>query len=70
VLSLEEAPHHPHLRARNTFVDIAGVVQPAPIPRFSRTAPDLPGPPDSGNTSIDDALAGWFSVDEIAAWKS
>lgn len=70
VLSLEEAPHHPHLRARNTFVDIAGVVQPAPMPRFSRTTPDLPSPPDSGNTSIDDALSGWFSADEIAAWKS
>ncbi len=70
VLSLDEAQHHPHLRARETFVDVAGVVQPAPAPRFSRTAPDVPCPPDSGNTSIDDALAGWFSADEIAAWKS
>jgi alpha-methylacyl-CoA racemase len=70
VLSMEEAPHHPHLHERSTFVDIAGVVQPAPMPRFSRTVPDVPCPPDRGDTSVDDALAGWFSADEIAAWKS
>jgi len=70
VLSIEEAPHDPHLRARNTFVDIAGVVQPAPMPRFSRTVPDVPSPPDRGDTNVDDALAGWFSADEIAAWRS
>jgi crotonobetainyl-CoA:carnitine CoA-transferase CaiB-like acyl-CoA transferase len=70
VLSLDEARHHPHLRARNTFVDIAGVVQPAPMPRFSRTVPDLPSPPDSGNASVDDALSGWLSEDEITDWKS
>ena len=70
VLSLDEARHHPHLRARETFVDIAGVVQPAPLPRFSRTVPDVPCPPDRGNTSIDAALSGWLSADEIAAWRS
>jgi alpha-methylacyl-CoA racemase len=37
VLSLAEAPHHPHLRARGSFVEVDGVVQPAPAPRFSRT---------------------------------
>ncbi|MFD6372200.1 CoA transferase, partial [Streptomyces roseolus] len=37
VLSMAEAPHHPHLRERGTFVEVAGVVQPAPAPRFSRT---------------------------------
>jgi alpha-methylacyl-CoA racemase len=37
VLSLGEAPHHPHLAARGTFVDHEGIVQPAPAPRFSRT---------------------------------
>ncbi|HUO93122.1 MAG TPA: CaiB/BaiF CoA-transferase family protein, partial [Rhizomicrobium sp.] len=41
VLSLEEAPKHPHNVARNTFVEIDGVVQPAPAPRFSRTAPQV-----------------------------
>ncbi|MEU7874576.1 CaiB/BaiF CoA-transferase family protein [Dactylosporangium sp. NPDC049140] len=39
-----EAAADPHLRARSTFVDIAGVVQPAPAPRFSVTVPDLPHP--------------------------
>ncbi len=37
VLSIAEAPHHPHVKARQTFVEIDGVVQPAPAPRFSRT---------------------------------
>ena len=37
VLSLDEAPAHPHLRARQTFVDIDGATQPAPAPRFSRS---------------------------------
>ncbi len=69
VLSLDEARHHPHLKARETFVDIAGVAQPAPLPRFSRTVPDLPSPPGGGNTSIDAALSGWLSADEIAAWR-
>ena len=45
VLSLREAPEHPHNRARGTFVEIDGVVQPAPSPRFSRTVPGTPGPP-------------------------
>jgi alpha-methylacyl-CoA racemase len=37
VLDWEEAPQHPHLRARGTFVEVEGIVQPAPAPRFSRT---------------------------------
>lgn len=44
VLTMGEAPDHPHHRARGTFVVVDGVVQPAPAPRFSRTAPDAPGP--------------------------
>ncbi|QBJ93156.1 CoA transferase [Streptomyces seoulensis] len=49
VLSLREAPHHPHLAARATFTEHDGLVQPAPAPRFSatptrvRTGPALPG---------------------------
>ena len=38
VLSMEEAPDHPHNRARNVFVEVDGVRQPAPAPRFSRTS--------------------------------
>ena len=37
VLSMREAPHHPHLAARGTFVEHSGIVQPAPAPRFSAT---------------------------------
>ncbi|MGW0331842.1 CaiB/BaiF CoA transferase family protein [Streptomyces sp. NPDC003011] len=49
VLSLREAPHHPHLAARGTFTDHGGITQPAPAPRFSatptavRTGPARPG---------------------------
>ncbi|MEJ8858282.1 CaiB/BaiF CoA-transferase family protein [Variovorax robiniae] len=42
VLDWDEAPAHPHNVARGTFVNVDGVVQPAPAPRFSRTAPDQP----------------------------
>jgi crotonobetainyl-CoA:carnitine CoA-transferase CaiB-like acyl-CoA transferase len=70
VMSLDDARHHPHLRARQTFVKIDGIAQVAPMPRFSRTVPDVPAPPDRGDTPIEDALAGWLSADEIAAWKS
>lgn len=42
VLSLGEAPHHPHHQARGTFVEVDGIVQPAPSPRFSRTTPPTP----------------------------
>jgi alpha-methylacyl-CoA racemase len=40
VLDMAEAPQHPHNAARGTFIDIDGVTQPAPAPRFSRTAPE------------------------------
>jgi alpha-methylacyl-CoA racemase len=42
VLTLAEAPAHAHARAREAFVDVAGVRQPAPAPRFSRSAPTAP----------------------------
>jgi alpha-methylacyl-CoA racemase len=45
VLGLAEAPHHPQNRARETFVTLDGVAQPAPAPRFSRTVPPTPGAP-------------------------
>lgn len=45
VLSLAEAPLHPHNQSRSTFTEVAGTWQPAPVPRFSRTASDLPGAP-------------------------
>lgn len=55
VLSMTEAPDHEHNHARKTFVEIGGVTQPAPAPRFSRTPteiPSEPGAPGSGTEAI------------------
>jgi len=41
VLNMAEAPEHPHNKARNTFIELEGIVQPAPAPRFSRTVPEV-----------------------------
>jgi alpha-methylacyl-CoA racemase len=66
VLSLGEAPEHPHARARRAFVEHAGFVQPAPAPRFSRTAPALGLPPALPGEHTDGALADWgFSPEQI-----
>ncbi|MGH9058439.1 MAG: CaiB/BaiF CoA transferase family protein, partial [Acidimicrobiales bacterium] len=45
VLGMDEAPTHPHLAARETFIDVEGVTQPAPAPRFSRTPATVARPP-------------------------
>ncbi|NKC10996.1 MAG: CoA transferase [Gammaproteobacteria bacterium] len=67
VLSLAEAPNHPHNRARSTFVEIDGVVQPAPAPRFSRTVPSIQRPPATPGQHTDEALRDWgFSAQELA----
>jgi alpha-methylacyl-CoA racemase len=57
VLTPAEAPGHPHNRARSVFVDVDGVPQPAPAPRFARTPADSPSSPVA--TTIDEVLAGW-----------
>ncbi len=57
VLDLDEAPEHPHIKHRETFVEAAGVVQPAPAPRFSRTAPELVRPPSFEGQHTDEVLA-------------
>jgi alpha-methylacyl-CoA racemase len=59
VLSFSEAPQHPHNRARGTFIEVDGVVQPAPAPRFSRTKPQLPKPPQQDHVKIEDVLCAW-----------
>jgi alpha-methylacyl-CoA racemase len=59
VLSLAEAPRHPHNRARGTFIEIDGVVQPAPAPRFSRTPSAKPRPPPAPGSASDADLAPW-----------
>jgi len=57
VLSLSEAPAHPHNQARRTFVEVGGVVQPAPAPRFSRTEPSVDRPPAHAGQHTDEILA-------------
>lgn len=60
VLSMAEAPHHEHLLARRSFIDIDGAVQPAPVPRFARSADQPePTPPVSTGTGGYDALLDW-----------
>jgi alpha-methylacyl-CoA racemase len=51
VLNFSEAPQHPHNVARGTFLDIDGVVQPAPAPKFSRSEPAVGVPPQAGEHS-------------------
>ena len=71
VLSLAEAPSHAHNRARGTFVEVDGVVQPAPAPRFSRTPSAKPTPPPSPGSAGDTDLAPWgLSADRLAALRS
>jgi alpha-methylacyl-CoA racemase len=66
VLSLSEAPRHPHMAARKTFVEVDGVVQPAPAPRFSRTPGAIQRPPEPPGASTDEVLADWgFAAEEI-----
>ena len=57
VLSLTEAPDHPHNAARHTFVDRNGITQPAPAPRFSRTPAELDRPPARPGQHTDEVLA-------------
>jgi alpha-methylacyl-CoA racemase len=67
VLSLGEAPSHPHNAARGTFTEVGGVMQPAPAPRFSRTPGAVARPPSHPGQHTDEALADWgFGADEIA----
>jgi alpha-methylacyl-CoA racemase len=58
VLSLAEAPVHPHAAARSAFVEVGGIVQPAPAPRFSRSAAGHPAPPPRPGADTDGVLAG------------
>jgi len=71
VLDFDEAPKHPHNVARETFVEIDGVVQPAPAPRFSRTPGAVQGGPPAIGGDTETALADWgFTTAEIDALKA
>jgi alpha-methylacyl-CoA racemase len=65
VLSPWEAYEHPHNRHREVFVDVDGVLQPAPAPRFSRSGNVPPVPPDYGGRDVAKTLQAWgFGVEE------
>jgi crotonobetainyl-CoA:carnitine CoA-transferase CaiB-like acyl-CoA transferase len=67
VLSFAEAADHPHMKARGTFVEIDGIVQAAPAPRFSRTPPARPTPPQAPDS---DSLSGWLPEARIEATRA
>jgi len=70
VLSIEEAPLHPHNVARGTFTEVEGVTQPAPAPRFSRTPGIVQGPPPEIGADTVQVLNQWgLSEQEIETLK-
>ncbi|MGA1370926.1 MAG: CaiB/BaiF CoA transferase family protein [Pseudomonadales bacterium] len=71
VLSIFEAPDHPHNKARGTFVTVDGMVQPAPSPRFSRTAPAIAHGAHAPGQDSEQVLRNCgFGADEIAALRA
>jgi alpha-methylacyl-CoA racemase len=69
VLTMSEAAQHPHNVGRDTFVEIGGITQPAPAPRFSRTTAEVSRPPAHAGTHTREILADWgVGEDRIEAW--
>lgn len=69
VLSMDEAPKHPHNAERKTFVEAFGVIQPGPAPRFSRTAGAVNGVPALAGKQSEDVLKGWgIGVEQAAGF--
>jgi alpha-methylacyl-CoA racemase len=67
VLSIPEAIEHPHNVDRRTFVEVAGIRQPGPAPRFSRTEPEISSPPPHAGQHTDEILAAaGFDPDRVA----
>lgn len=67
VLSPFEAHEHPHNAARGTFVEVGGLRQPGPAPRFSRTPGRVAGPSPRPHGDAAEALSGWGVQDERIA---
>ncbi len=71
VLTMAEAARHPHNVARQTFVEVAGISQPAPAPRFSRTEVGVQGPPAwPGQHSAEVLREFGFTDDETASLRA
>ena len=70
VLDMAEAPAHPHNLARGTFVEVDGVTQPAPAPRFSRSTPEVRGAASKPGADSAAILADWgWSGEAVAALR-
>ena len=70
VLPLDQVASHPHIQERRTLVEVDGVIQPAPAPRFSRTPPALPRAPKAINPEDSaDALVEWLGGDQAGQWR-
>jgi alpha-methylacyl-CoA racemase len=70
VLSMQEAPHHPHNHARGSFVEAGGVMQPAPAPRFSRTPPSAPKAASPAGSDSEAVLrAAGYSASDIQSLR-
>ena len=71
VLDMDEAPDHPHNRARATFTTVDDVIQPAPAPRLSRTPAAIQGPPPAPGADTEAVLLAWgFGETEVAALRA
>ncbi len=66
VLTMAEAAEHPHNVARETFTEVAGITQPAPAPRFSRTPGAIQRPPAHAGQHTDEILGDWLNLDDVA----
>lgn len=62
VLTMDEAAQHPHNVHRKTFVDVAGITQPAPSPRFDRTPGEIQRPPSHPGQHTDEILGEWLGT--------
>ena len=70
VLTIDEAYDHPHNLERNTFIEVAGVKQPAPAPRFSRTPASITSPPPHpGEHTEEILLDSGFTISEISSLR-
>ncbi len=71
VLTIPEAYEHPHNKARGTFVEVAGVKQPGPSPRFSRTPGEIKRPPPHPGQHTNEALADWgIGAEDVAKLRN
>jgi len=68
VLDMAEAPAHPHNQARQNFMEVAGVIQPAPAPRFSRSSPAVSQSPARAGEHSLAILKDWGITPDLLAW--